>query len=183
MTGEFPAQMASNAENVFIWWRHHALSGMYVVNSKKCQIVDPVAIIHQKLKEENFLWITGIAISLTDCIKKVTLYITIQWRHTSVRTAWITDTWWCHQQKHFLRYWPLCGQSPVTRRIDVFFDLRLKNRLNNQSSRRWFETLLLSLWRHGNEITCPCPWYPLLAHNSTFGSVPFSVTYDGRYQP
>ena len=21
--GEFPAQMASNAENVFIWWRHH----------------------------------------------------------------------------------------------------------------------------------------------------------------
>ena len=24
-TGEFPAQMASNAENVFIWWRHHNL--------------------------------------------------------------------------------------------------------------------------------------------------------------
>ena len=23
---EFPAQMASNAENVFIWWRHHTLS-------------------------------------------------------------------------------------------------------------------------------------------------------------
>ena len=22
-TGEFPAQMASNAENVSIWWRHH----------------------------------------------------------------------------------------------------------------------------------------------------------------
>ena len=25
-TGEFPAQMASNAENVSIWWRHHAYS-------------------------------------------------------------------------------------------------------------------------------------------------------------
>ena len=25
-TGEFPAQMASNAENVFIWWRHHAMN-------------------------------------------------------------------------------------------------------------------------------------------------------------
>ena len=25
MTGEFPAQMASNAENVSIWWRHHEL--------------------------------------------------------------------------------------------------------------------------------------------------------------
>ena len=25
VTGEFPAQMASNAENVSIWWRHHAV--------------------------------------------------------------------------------------------------------------------------------------------------------------
>ena len=25
-TGEFPAQMASDAENVSIWWRHHAIS-------------------------------------------------------------------------------------------------------------------------------------------------------------
>ena len=25
-TGEFPAQMASNAENVSIWWRHHVLT-------------------------------------------------------------------------------------------------------------------------------------------------------------
>ena len=25
-TGEFPAQMASNAENVSIWWRYHAIS-------------------------------------------------------------------------------------------------------------------------------------------------------------
>ena len=24
-TGEFPAQMASNAENISIWWRHHVL--------------------------------------------------------------------------------------------------------------------------------------------------------------
>ena len=25
-TGEFPAQMASNAENVSIWWRHHEVN-------------------------------------------------------------------------------------------------------------------------------------------------------------
>ena len=24
-TGEFPAQMASNAESVYIWWRHHGV--------------------------------------------------------------------------------------------------------------------------------------------------------------
>ena len=29
-TGEFPAQMASNAENVSIWWRHHD------INTKPC---------------------------------------------------------------------------------------------------------------------------------------------------
>ena len=27
VTGEFPAQMASNAENASIWWRHHATRG------------------------------------------------------------------------------------------------------------------------------------------------------------
>ena len=26
VTGEFPAQIASNAKNVFIWWRHHVVS-------------------------------------------------------------------------------------------------------------------------------------------------------------
>ena len=26
VTGEFPAQMASNAENVSIWWRHHVMA-------------------------------------------------------------------------------------------------------------------------------------------------------------
>ena len=27
--GEFPAQMASNTENVSIWWRHHGLTGRW----------------------------------------------------------------------------------------------------------------------------------------------------------
>ena len=29
VTGEFPAQMASNAENVSFWWRHHDLTSSY----------------------------------------------------------------------------------------------------------------------------------------------------------
>ena len=32
-TGEFPAQMASNAENVSIWWRHHVLIWPIETNS------------------------------------------------------------------------------------------------------------------------------------------------------
>ena len=32
VTGEFPAQMASNAESVSIWWRHHGLRDRYWIN-------------------------------------------------------------------------------------------------------------------------------------------------------
>ena len=32
-TGEFPAQMASNAENVSIWWRHHVRDPPITVDS------------------------------------------------------------------------------------------------------------------------------------------------------
>ena len=35
-TGEFPAQMASNAENVSIWWRHH---GSAALNRRLCTTV------------------------------------------------------------------------------------------------------------------------------------------------
>ena len=31
-TGEFPAQKASNAENVSIWWRHHEYSPVYITD-------------------------------------------------------------------------------------------------------------------------------------------------------
>ena len=33
VTGEFPAQRASNAENVSIWWRHHVLNSQQVPHS------------------------------------------------------------------------------------------------------------------------------------------------------
>ena len=29
-TGEFPAQMSSNAENASIWWRHHEIHRKFV---------------------------------------------------------------------------------------------------------------------------------------------------------
>ena len=58
----------------------------------------------------------------------------------------------------------LCGEftgprwiphtRPVTRSFDVFFDLRLNNRLSKQWWGWWFETLSRSLWRHRNVIMC-----------------------------
>ena len=55
---------------------------------------------------------------------------------------------------------PLCGeftgpgefptQRPVTRSFDVFFDLRLHDRLSKQPWGWWFETPSWSLWRQCN---------------------------------
>ena len=42
-------------------------------------------------------------------------------------------------------------QRPVTRSVDVFFDLRLNKRLSKQWWGWWFETLSRPLWRHRNE--------------------------------
>ena len=39
-TGEFPAQRASNAENVSIWWRHHHIPRiMHTVHALLCLVV------------------------------------------------------------------------------------------------------------------------------------------------
>ena len=44
------------------------------------------------------------------------------------------------------------AQRPVTRSFDVFFDLRVNNRLSEQSGGWWFETPSCPLWRHRNEL-------------------------------
>ena len=48
-TGEFPAQMASNAENVSIWWRHHELHGTYVYLNNTRMIHHQCVITHNSL--------------------------------------------------------------------------------------------------------------------------------------
>ena len=69
-------------------------------------------------------------------------------------------SWWWYQDAWHPRVWewpnlifrvtgPLWR---VTRRFDVFFDLRLNKRLRKQSRRRWFEAPSCSLWYHGNAL-------------------------------
>ena len=50
-TGEFPAQMASNAENVSIWWRHHVLHSDQWNPCSKDNILHPISelIIHEHI--------------------------------------------------------------------------------------------------------------------------------------
>ena len=61
--------------------------------------------------------------------------------------------------------WGESSQRPVTRSVDVFFDLRLNKRLSKQSS-LWFETPSRSLWRHCNVpygISNAVLWFVLLS--------------------
>ena len=46
LTGEFPAQMASNAENVSIWWRHHGRPSNFHEVDMPCNIMTREAIQH-----------------------------------------------------------------------------------------------------------------------------------------
>ena len=49
-TGEFPAQMASNAENVSIWWRYHGLMATsYELISRYC-VLAPAELNPQPLR-------------------------------------------------------------------------------------------------------------------------------------
>ena len=80
----------------------------------------------------------------------------------TVRPEWYTCmSWWRHQMETFSALLALCegnspvigefpSQRPVTRRFDVFFDLRLNKRLSKPSRRRWFGTPSRPLWRHYN---------------------------------
>ena len=47
-TGEFPAQMASNAENVSIWWRHHGHLGPVTNCGRYCNPRRPLVRLHTR---------------------------------------------------------------------------------------------------------------------------------------
>ena len=59
------------------------------------------------------------------------------------------------QWKHCPSYWPFVkgfpSKRPVTQSFDVFFDVRLKKWLRQQSRRRWFETHSA---HHGLRLGC-----------------------------
>ena len=59
VTDEFPAQMASNTENISIWWRHHELCGLAVITTLYYQIaaVGKSAPYWVDVYERNLTWI------------------------------------------------------------------------------------------------------------------------------
>ena len=76
-------------------------------------------------------------------------------------------SWWRHQMEPFSALLALCAgnspvtgefpsQRPVTRSFNVFFDLRLNERLSKQWWGWWFEAPSHPLWRNCNVIEGFC---------------------------
>ena len=78
--------------------------------------------------------------------------------------GWVVS-WWRHQMETFFALLAICAgnppvpgefptQMPVTRCIDVYFDMRPNKRLSKQSWGWWIETPSRPLWRHRNVLFC-----------------------------
>ena len=59
MTSEFPAQMASNAENVSIWWRHHSIADICGAKSLSWCFIETPEPTYGKGNHERALVATG----------------------------------------------------------------------------------------------------------------------------
>ena len=76
VTGEFPAQRASNGENVSIWWRHHI---HLLIPIKQCKWKGPLVIQLVSSKLSRF--------SLTSTRRRPWTHRLLQWLHSAVHKS------------------------------------------------------------------------------------------------
>ena len=103
---------------------------------------------------------------------------------SSYFTFMFSKSWRRYQMETFSALLAICtgnspitggfpAQRPVTRGLDVFFNLRVNKLLSKQSRGWWFETLSRPLWRH-------CNVFPVYGLHST--KTLFSTWSDWRLQ-
>ena len=110
-TGEFPAQMASNAENVSIWWRHHVLPAHRADQPRNMQprlgVLQCFLVVWQSWDDFTHIhavWLPQWYYSEAT-LKNIGKYISLIHR----------TSWWRHQVETFSALLVLCvGNSPVT---------------------------------------------------------------------
>ena len=101
-TGEFPAQMASNAENVPIWWRHHDSTfyyGMCVYG-----LFSSFHYIHGSLKIRH-QWVPWVHYSDVIMGSIASRLFTQAFIQAQIK----------EKKKKAPRHWPLCENSPHTK--------------------------------------------------------------------
>ena len=125
---------------------------MLLIIFKKCSITNPTLEISQVI----LVVLNGVLWSMkgcwfTDTVKHYNLSHTLAGNkiveHSDVTGASpvsaLLDIWAGNSTGG-----PIPTQRPVTLSFDVFFDLRLNERLSKQWWGWWFETLSCPLWRH-----------------------------------
>ena len=156
-----------------IWWRHHIVWILWILYVLKRQYV--AIVISGQVSTPQPGWrVTVIPVRLGVC-QTCGMHISTDGRIFSVQSSMGLSRpgfgqrrghlppWWRHQMETFSALLAVCAgnspvpgefptQRPVTRGFDVFFDLRLNNRLSKQWWGWWNENLSRSLWRHRNAI-------------------------------
>ena len=102
-TGEFPAQMASYAENVSIWWRHHVTHGY------KCHVGSPRARACLPCVDFRAPYLEQVLVSLFHNAIMTGTCFQYHWR--SVRG--IEESWWRIHIKTLSMLLDLCEGNPV----------------------------------------------------------------------
>ena len=115
----------------------------------------------------------------------------VTWHDIDIAIDIVIDmTWRCHQMETFSALLAICAgnspvtgefstQRPVTRSFDVFFDMRLGERLSKQSWGLWFETPSRPLWRHINDmIWYDTIWYDMIWYDVTWQDIIMILWYD-----
>ena len=106
-TGEFPAQVASNAENVSMWWRHHALLyRMYTWTRHKSTIISQNPTGIRPIWTTSFrFWLVILCLhnlsrhapfSLCECLYKWIVYIVLFYILICYVLFWYICFWFCN---------------------------------------------------------------------------------------
>ena len=150
--GEFPAQMASNAENASIWWRHHASVTGGFRSLRACDVGYKGLSRRDVFMEDNTMRTTDHAFWFPLCWIFLLRRTSSFWPRPSGLPFITAPVLMTSSNGNIFRVTGLlCGeftgpgefpkQRPVTRSFNVFFDLCLNKRLSKQSWGWWFETL------------------------------------------
>ena len=105
-TGELPAQMASNAENVSICWCHHECL-LYNSHWNLNKMADILQTTFYKciLLTENFYILIKISLNFVpNCPGKSALMNWHPTGDTSLSEPMINDAIWCHDSKHWINF-------------------------------------------------------------------------------
>ena len=171
VTGEFPAQMAGNAANVSIWWRHHDYFPWFPEIHPCCDVITVIGTLPDKSKihmHEN-VYLFYISLLFLIIIERNIW----KWKKTPP-TPRMNSLFKSRADTHpimmtssngtFSPLLALCAgnspvtgelpsQRPVTQSFDVFFYLRMNKGLRKQPRNQWFDMPSRSLWRHCNGLS------------------------------